>query len=234
MDLATSFVEITNNSSIYSAIACLVIYCILQNIKSTRILRLLKNQDSKQITPKKFKELVQYNFYLRDLIKHTLESLKASRIMIVLYHNGEHSIGGYSFSKMSCVQEVVSSKANSRGQLIPPVIKDFISIPVSAFSYITKNLFEKGAFTINNISALRDTNNSTYEELKKHKAKSAKFYPLVDYEDHIFGFVCFEFTNVLANAPKQSSLDIEETCVKKISSVLELMTRESNGKIKKA
>lgn len=231
MDLANIFLDLVQNNGIYSAFTCLAFYFILQNVKNIRSLRKLVQKD---MTPKKFRELVKLNFFIKDLLKHTLAQLDASRVMLVMYHNGEHSIGGYSFTKMSCTQECTSSKPNSRGQVIPACIRDFVNIPVSAFSFVTRSLFDKGMFTISDISKLKTTNISTYEEFKRHGARSARFFPLVDSEGHIFGFICFEFKNKISEIPSEKELDIEETCVDKVSSIIELMTRDKDGKIKKA
>lgn len=234
MDLANSFIDIAQNSGVYSALFGLAIYLILQNIKNNRILKYLFNQNSKQVTPKRFKDLAQYNFYIKDILRYTLNTIKASRIMVVLYHNGEHSIGGYSFTKMSCVQEVTSSKPDSRGQIIPSVIRDFVNIPISAYSFITRTLFDKGSFTIKKVKDLKLTNNSTYEEFKRHKAKSVRFFPLVDFEGHIFGFICFEFSKYVSDEILPDELNAEEQCVLKVASTLELMTRGKDGKVKEA
>lgn len=234
MDLANIFLDLVQNNGIFGAFTCLAFYFILQNVKNINKLRSLITKDNKKITPSSFRELVELNFFIKDLLKQTLEQIDASRAMLVMYHNGEHSIGGYSFTKMSCTQECISSKTNSRGQLISSCIRDFINIPISAFSLITRSLFDKGMFTLPNISKIKNSNLSTYEELKKHGARSARFFPLRDSKGHIFGFISFEFKKEISEVPSQTELTLEETCVNKVASILEMMTRGENGEIEKA
>lgn len=229
MDLASTFLNIVQDYGFYSALGFAGVYSILYSLKgiSNTLQKLSKKTSS--LNCKDFRELVRVNFFLGELLKQIKHMVGADRALIVLYHNGEHSIGGYSFTKMSCIHECISHKITSSGTQLRPIQKDFTNIPISAFSTITKKLFTEGNFTISDMADLKKHDLSTFEEFRRHNVKSARFYPLIDSSGHIFGFTCFEFKKKIKQAPSSRELIEEEKFTNKISSIIELISKEINN-----
>ena len=229
MDLASTFLNIVEEYGFYSALGFAGVYSILYSLKgiSNTLHKLTKKTSS--LNCKNFRELVKVNFFIGELLKQIKHAVGSDRAIIVLYHNGEHSIGGYSFTKMSCIHECIAHKIGSTGKQLRPIQKDFTNIPISAFSTITKRLFTEGNFTIVDMIDLKKHDLSTYEEFKRHGVRSARFYPLVDSSGHIFGFICFEFKKKVKKAPSARELLEEEKFTNKISSIIELISKEINN-----
>ena len=225
MDLASIFLDIVKEYGFYSALGSLGIYSILYSLNkiSRNLKQLTKNQSS--LDCKNFRDLVKVNFFIGELLKQIKHESKADRAMIVLYHNGEHSIGGYSFTKMSCIHECISHNVGASGKQLKPIQKDFANIPISAFSTITKKLFTEGSFILTDLVELKQHDLSTYEEFKRHAVKSARFYPLIDSSGHIFGFICFEFKKKIKKTATKETFE-EEKFTTKISSVIESISKE--------
>lgn len=225
MDLASTFLNIVQDYGFYSALGFVGVYSILYSLKKiSNTLQKLTDKTS-SLNSKNFRELVRVNFFISELLKQIKHESRADRAMVVLYHNGEHSIGGYSFTKMSCIHECISHNVGSSGKQLKPIQKDFTNIPISAFSTITKKLFTEGSFILSDLKDLKQHDLSTYEEFKRHSVKSARFYPLTDSSGHIFGFVCFEFKNKIKKATSKELFE-EEKFTTKISSIIELISKE--------
>ena len=226
MDLASLFLNIVQEYGFYSALGFMGVYSILYSLKGiSNTLKHLTHKTS-SLNCKDFRELVKVNFFIGELLKQIKHTVGADRAMVVLYHNGEHSIGGYSFTKMSCIHECISHKVTSTGKQLKPIQRDFTNIPISAYSTVTKRLFTEGSFTISDMVDLKKHDLSTYEEFRIHNVKSARFYPLVDSSGHIFGFICFEFKKKIKKKPSTKELLEEEKFTNKISSIIELISKE--------
>ena len=228
MDLASTFLEIVKEYGLLCAISSVALFGALRYLaKIDNILAFIKKKDT---TPETFNARVKATMFIQDLLQQTLHKVGSSRALVVLYHNGQHSISGYGFNKMSCVHEAIDSEVSHYDKTLKPVQTRFNSLPISAFSTITRNLFDVGKFTIYSLSECKKKDLSTYEEFKYHGAYSAKFYPLVGTTGHIFGFVCFEFREKLPKTGREVQIMEEEACVEKISSILEFMSKDiDNG-----
>lgn len=224
MELAQIFLDLVKQYGYDSALFTIVTFFLLQNLKSTNIIRDFVNK-VKSPTPIRFQDLVKTNLYLSELLYQFVEDLGGQRVIVMLYHNGEHSIGGYNFTKMSCTHEVLAKQANEPGKQIKSHIKDLSNIPVTAFYLVVKSMFDAGELFIKNINDIKRTNPSTYEELKRRGAKAAIFFPLLDNTDHIFGHVCFEFPKTLTSKKAESMRPHIHDCAQRISSVIEMISQ---------
>ena len=226
MDLASTFLEIVKEYGLWGATSVVALYGALRYlIKLDKILAFISK---KETTPESFNSRVKATLFIQDLLNKTMHDVGSSRSLVVLYHNGQHSIGGYGFNKMSCVHEVINPEVSHYGRTLKPVQSRFNSLPISAFSTITRNLFDIGKFVIHSLNEIKKKDLSTFEELKYHGAYSAKFYPLIGTAGHIFGFVCFEFRDKLPITGREKEIIAEEACVDKISSIIEFMTKDVN------
>lgn len=228
MDLASTFLEIVKEYGLWGATSAVALYGALRYlVKIDNILSFIKK---KETTPETFNARVKATMFIQDLLQQILHKVGASRALVVLYHNGQHSISGYGFNKMSCVHEAIDSEVSHYGKTLKPIQTRFNALPISAFSTITRNLFDSGKFVIYSLSECKKKDLSTYEELKYHGASSAKFYPLIGTTGHIFGFVCFEFRDKLPKTGREAQIMEEEACVEKIASILEFMAKDiDNG-----
>lgn len=226
MDIETLFLDLLKEHGFWGAMSAVAMYGALHYLaKLDKIVSFISKRNT---TTESFNSRVKATVFIQDLLQETIKKIGASRALVILYHNGQHSISGYGFNKMSCVHEVIDSNVNYYGKTLKPILSRFNSIPISAFSLITKKLFTEGTFIIPNVSLCKLKDLSTYEELKYHGAASTVFYPLIDTTKHIFGFISFEFREVLTKKRQETNRIEEEMCVDKVSSVLEYMAKEGD------
>lgn len=224
MDLVTLFLEVIKEYGLWSVIATLGLLNLAHY--SNKVNKIFSYVHKRDTTPESFNSRVKATVFIQDLLHETMQKVGASRTMVVLYHNGQHSIGGHGFNKMSCVHETIDPEVNFHGRTLKPVLSRFNSVPISAYSLITKKLFTEGKFIIHSLPECKKQDLSTFEELKYHGANSAKFYPLKDINNHIFGFISFEFKSNRPCKGREKYIQEEENCVDKVSSVLEYMAKE--------
>lgn len=229
MDLITLFLEVIKEHGLWSVIATLGLLSITHY--SNKVNKIFSYVHKRDTTPESFNSRVKATVFIQDLLHETMEKVGASRVIVILYHNGQHSIGGHGFNKMSCVHETIDPEVNFYGRSLKPILPRFNSIPISAFSLITKKLFTEGKFIIHSLPECKKQDLSTFEELKYHGASSAKFYPLKDVTNHIFGFISFEFRSNRPHKGREKQIQEEENCVDKVSSVLEYMAKENTNGI---
>ena len=93
----------------------------------------------------KKKDIVQMymniNFIFKEACKSTLSKIRADRVGIYVFHNGNTTMHGLPFFKMSCIGEsiIFSNGINSKG-------KSDTDIPLHMFSNIIEDLYRKGEY----------------------------------------------------------------------------------------
>ena len=97
--------------------------------------------------------LTKMQTLINDELKSLLISLRASRVALVQYHNGGHSINKQSFLKMSVTNESFQVEENP---LMPHLRDQFRTI----FSEGMKLLDKDGEFVVDDLEKLKNVDNS--------------------------------------------------------------------------
>ena len=149
---------------------------------------LLENEKEEQHAAPKdmLKNYVDIHNVLRDASKKTLVNLKADRVAVYVFHNGNKSAHGFPFYKMSCVGEYVI-----QGIGIFPKLKSHIDIPLYSFGGIIESLYNNGVFE--NISDQNKELDSVSEFTDNTNAKYIYLLGIRDDNLNLAGFSVAEF-----------------------------------------
>ncbi|MCM1236826.1 MAG: hypothetical protein NC489_42665 [Ruminococcus flavefaciens] len=130
---------------------------------------------------------IDMNVRLRTVSQNALEALKCDRIAIYVFHNGNSSIHGLPFFKMSCIGEWNSNGKNSvRG-------KTEIDTPLQVFSDFIENLYKDGYFKAGDIKKAAETDPSVLEFTSYTRTEAMYIMPTKDVNGVLAGFVIAEF-----------------------------------------
>ena len=133
---------------------------------------------------------IDINMAFKDISRATLTSLGCDRIGIYVFHNGNQSIYGLPFFKMSCIHEWTIHGANTlRG-------KSHVDLPLHMFNDFIENLYQTGYYCTEDISAGMCNDPSIVEFVSYSGAKSLYLASIRDNENGLAGFVSAEFNHV--------------------------------------
>lgn len=176
--------------------------------------------DRYKMQARRFTDLMDLNTVVLQKLEDLLHDIGCDRVLIIQYHNGEHSLNGVDFARMSCTHEVVdkSSKPNVKQNM--RVQSRLLGIPVTAYQSLTRRIIEEKVVIIEDVETIKHTNPSTYAELKFHRAKSIVLVRLTDLQNNIVGFMLAEYCTARLNQrPHVASKMLEVGA--KISTLLE-------------
>lgn len=133
---------------------------------------------------------IDINMAFKDISRETFTSLNCDRIAIYVFHNGNKSIHGLPFFKMSCIHEWTIHGTNTlRG-------KSHMDLPLHLFNDFIENLYQVGYYCTEDISAGKKDDPSIEEFVSYSGTKSLYLMAIKDNENSLAGFVSAEFNHV--------------------------------------
>ena len=132
-----------------------------------------------------FKTFTNLRNSIKDNFTQTMTTIKADRIAIYLFHNGNESTHGIKFFKMSCICEKVAIGSGVKEQSI-----DQSNIPINLFDDMISQLIDHGKYIIIRDDNLINSNHRIFISAKKIKYSQA--VAIFDKSNNILGFVLAE------------------------------------------
>lgn len=162
------------------------------------------------------------NMAFKDASRIVLSSIKCDRVAIYVFHNGNKSMHGLPFFKMSCIHEWTNRGSNTlRG-------KSHTDMPLHLFVDFIEDLWKNGVYKSENVEKTEVIDNSIEEFVAYSKTKALYLDAVKDENDNISGFVVAEFENEdtfehdeIRDKEVRNALD---TMVSKISPILNYYT----------
>lgn len=149
---------------------------------------------------------------LKDASRHVMNDLKCERIGIYVFHNGNSSIHGLPFFKMTCIHEwTITGKNTIRG-------KYHVDTPLQVFNDFIEDLYKYGYYRSGDVEQAIKEDPSLEEFIGYSHTKSIYIIAIKDSEDRLAGFIVSEFIETKDfNDDKQ---------VKEIHDILDKMREE--------
>lgn len=133
---------------------------------------------------------IDVNMAFKDASRTALATLNCDRVAIYVFHNGNNSIHGLPFFKMSCIHEWTTRGTNTlRG-------KYHTDIPLHLFNDFIENLWKDGIYKADDIEIADDEDKSISEFTAFSNTKALYMIGIKDSDDKLAGFVMAEFAEV--------------------------------------
>jgi len=133
---------------------------------------------------------IDINMAFKDVSRAAMNELKCDRIAIYVFHNGNKSIHGLPFFKMSCIHEWTSQGTNTlRG-------KSHMDIPLHLFNDFIENLYKSGFYKSEDVEKSAEKDPSIKEFVEYSNIKSLYLVAIKDNDGVLAGFVAAEFAKV--------------------------------------
>lgn len=168
------------------------------------------------------KEEEETNRYVNKSIQKQLDVLRtstgANRVGFYLFHNGEYTINGLSFSKMSLMAE-------SLDQMSVSVMLDYQSTPRNLLPGLINQVYDDGSYYVSDIESIKDADINTYNVYKQRGTRAFYVEGVRDnVKDVYLGFISVEFS--LTDPPKgedvEDAIELElKKSVKYLSGILQ-------------
>lgn len=201
----TTLLEVLNvvqSTSVLNVLAAVFLWAYLKNskkIESSIAKALGLHNDKFKLSAKRFSDNLDLSSFILQRLEQLRLDIGADRIMIMQYHNGEHSIHGVDFLKFTCTHEVYNKHLATGVKSMLPVQARLLGLPITAYSYVTNLVLNDRVAIIPDIKDLKTEHPSTYNEFKAHGAKSAVIVRLTDLEDNIVGLMIAEYCSTKLN-----------------------------------
>lgn len=140
---------------------------------------------------------IDINLALRNICKAMLNRVRCDRVAIYVFHNGNNSLHGLPFFKMSCIGEW-----SNRGGVINKG-KIHSDLPLHMFSNVIDSLYSNGECIISDIwsksptdkDITLDQKDELMEFINNGKVKSIGMFAIRDSGGNLAGFSIAEFIN---------------------------------------
>ena len=133
---------------------------------------------------------IDLNMAFKDISRSTLTKLKCDRIAIYVFHNGNKSMHGLPFFKMSCIHEWTSyGNKTLRG-------KSHVDIPLHLYNDFIENLHKYGAYRSEDVSKSIKDDPSIRDYVAFSEVKALYFVGMRDDTGALAGFVAAEFGDI--------------------------------------
>lgn len=133
---------------------------------------------------------IDVNIAFKDASRKTLNALNCNRIAIYVFHNGNKSMHGLPFFKMSCIHEWHVKGVNTlRG-------KSHTDMPLHMFSDFIEDLWTSGVYKSENVEKSSNTDESISEFVAFSNAKALYIVGIKDDNDVLTGFIVAEFDDI--------------------------------------
>lgn len=134
------------------------------------------------------KRAVKMNEYIDNALQCLLEKTQAHRTFLVSYHNGERSIDGVGFQKMSCRNERTVP-------WVSPMITESQNLQRSMLSSIYKSLITQDAYFITDIEEMREKDPVAYAFFTKQGVRSLFLHSIKRDDGLVTGFIGLVYVN---------------------------------------
>lgn len=132
---------------------------------------------------------IDVNMAFKDASRLTQTALNCDRVAIYVFHNGNKSMHGLPFFKMSCIHEWTNRGSNTlRG-------KSHIDLPLHLFSDFVEDLWKNGIYRSENVAKSIEADASIEGFVAFSKTKALYMEAVKDDNGIIAGFVVVEFEN---------------------------------------
>ncbi len=153
------------------------------------------------------------NSYLDDALRCLMEKTDAHRAFIFSYHNGEKSIDGRGYQKMSCTNEVTVS-------WVSPIMADCQNMQRAMVPSVYKNLISKETYFVDDVESLKESDPVSYAFIKKHGAQSLYLHSLKRDDGLVTGFIGIEYVNDCERDVTMISKYLEKKALKVTGAIL--------------
>lgn len=148
------------------------------------------------------------NRSIKDYCRQCMDTIKAQRLGIYLFHNGTYSLNGIHFFKMSCICEKVVIGSGTRERAI-----EHSSIPINLFDDMIAGLIEDGSYLITrpeDQTKLEASNMKIF--FSSSKIKFIHTVAIYDNDNNIIGFVLAE----MAQDYSEESIKFQRNTIKNL------------------
>lgn len=153
---------------------------------------------------------IDVNMAFKDASRSALANLNCARVAIYVFHNGNKSMHGLPFFKMSCIHEWTNMGSNTlRG-------KSHIEMPLHLFADFIEDLWKNGVYKSENVAKSVENDISLNEFVAYSKTKALYINAIKDDNDVIAGFVVAEFEN-------EDTFETDESRDREVKQVLDKM-----------
>lgn len=133
---------------------------------------------------------IDLNMAFKDISRMTLNKLRCDRVAIYVFHNGNKSMHGLPFFKMSCIHEWTSyGNKTLRG-------KSHVDIPLHLYNDFVENLYRYGVYKSENVEESILTDQSIRDYAAFSEVKAIYFVGMRDETGALAGFIAAEFGTV--------------------------------------
>lgn len=133
---------------------------------------------------------INVSMAFKDASRAALNKIGCDRIAIYTFHNGNVSMYGLPFFKMSCIHEWTKTGVNTlRG-------KSHTDLPLHLFSDFIEDLWKNGEYISEDIEKSQVIDHSIKEFIAYSETKSLYITAVKNFDDIIVGFIIAEFDHV--------------------------------------
>lgn len=130
---------------------------------------------------------IDINMAFKNISRTTMNQLNCDRIAIYVFHNGNKSMYGLPFFKMSCIHEWTSlGNSTLRG-------KSHMDMPLHLFNDFIENLHRYGVYKAENVESAKEKDPSIEGFISYSNTKSLYMVAIKNDDGIISGFVTVEF-----------------------------------------
>lgn len=137
---------------------------------------------------KENEDLTKMQALINDELRRLLIEIQASRVALIQYHNGSHSLTKQSFLKMSVTNESFQVEEQ-------PLMPHFHDQFRTVFSAAMKVLDTSGEFAVEDIEKLKNVDNSMYYFMKERGDVQAFHVALYDDTGAVVGYLLAIYSN---------------------------------------
>lgn len=133
---------------------------------------------------------IDINMAFKNISRTTMNQLCCDRVAIYVFHNGNKSMYGLPFFKMSCIHEWTSLGSNTlRG-------KSHMDMPLHLFNDFIENLHRYGVYKAENIDIAKEKDPSIEGFTSYSNTKAIYLVAIKNDDGIISGFVSIEFDHI--------------------------------------
>jgi hypothetical protein len=137
-----------------------------------------------------FENQILFNQRITEKISELRTKMRADRIAIFQFHNGEYFNSSNSILKLTMTHEVVREGVSK-------IIKDFKNILVSEYPVLCQKLLQENKYFIDNLKSLSDDENEIKADMLNYGIGSMYYMRLNDINTNMIGFICISFRDEL-------------------------------------
>ena len=146
-----------------------------------------KDKDKLRAYQDKMRYIMGLNEQVMDIIRAMLAEFDASRVFVMSYHNGGHSVAGLDFAKASCTHEAVSLGVKPRQLHLQ-------NLPVTMFCTFNRHVLNHGGVRCGDIDCFRIPDPAMFESLASQGVKSIYCVGLYSNGGLPLGFLGMEYS----------------------------------------